>query len=297
MILLTGGNGFLGRYIYDNLILDFEVMTLSRSSCDYSFDLCDSPPVFNQIFDLVIHSAGLAHFNPKTVLEENLFFSTNVKGTENLLIGLERSGIPKKFVYISSVLVYGDLSGTLIDESFVVYSNSPFGKSKIEAENIILGWCKKNNVLCTILRLPLVLGCNPPGNLGFLIGQIETGFYFNLLGNSSKRSVVLASDVAEFIYRASEIGGIYNLTDGYHPTFNELAINISFQLGKGIPKSLPLGFIKMVARLGDFFGNYFPINSTKLNKITTELTFNDSKARTSFGWKPTKGLEGFSIFN
>ena len=34
------------------------------------------------------------------------------------------------------------------------------------------------SIVCTILRLPLIVGSNPPGNLGKMINGIKNGFYF-----------------------------------------------------------------------------------------------------------------------
>src|ERR1022692_4534122 len=116
--LVTGGTGFLGRYIVRHLqasgndvfitarhpILpnhikaDFEnnILELSRdSSQDFSFDY-------------VIHAAGIAHFVPKSAAEKNSFFEINVNGTKLLLNQLEKlTRLPKSFVFISSVSVYG----------------------------------------------------------------------------------------------------------------------------------------------------------------------------------------------
>jgi nucleoside-diphosphate-sugar epimerase len=107
--------------------------------------------------------------------------------------------------------------------------------------------------------------------------------------------VVLAEDVARFIVKVAEIGGIYNLTDGYHPSFAELSSHISIQLGKGKPMNMPFGLAMIVAKFGDLLGSKAPLNTNKLKKITSDLTFDDSKAREAFGWNPTRVLDGFKI--
>lgn len=294
-ILITGINGFLGSYFKELSNQEIRIFGLSRSNSDFNFSLDSSVPVFGRTFELVIHAAGLAHTRPKSQLEFDLFYKVNVIGTENLLNGLKNSGIPKKFVLISSVAVYGKTEGEIINESAETKPIDPYGKSKIEAEKIVINWCKENNVVCTILRLPLVLGFNPPGNLGAMINGIKNGFYFDIAGNKAKKSMVLASDVAKFIFRASDIGGIYNLTDGFHPTFSELSFYISRQLGSPPPKNLRFGFVKILANVGDLFGTKAIINSEKLIKITSNLTFDDSKARKAFGWAPIPVLEGFRL--
>ncbi len=293
MILLTGSNGFLGKYLINNLPAII-IKTLNRSTSDYEVDLSINIPYFTDNFDTVIHNAGKAHFVPKTDLEKHLFHDVNVLGTQNLLKGLTNN-LPKQFVFISSVSVYGLIEGESISESTPLLATDPYGKSKIEAESIVRTWCEEHNIICTILRLPLIVGENPPGNLGAMIRGIKKGYYFNIAAGNAKKSMVLAFDIAKFILKAAEIGGTYNLTDGIHPTFNELSKNLSQQFGKSFVPNMPLFVANLLAKFGDLLGNTFPINSNKLSKITSTLTFDDSKARNTFGWKPTPVLEGLKI--
>jgi nucleoside-diphosphate-sugar epimerase len=296
MILLTGDNGFLGRYIkseFNNNAIPFQ--TINRNKADYKLDLSTSIPNFQNKFDTVIHCAGAAHKVPKNKHESDFIYNTNIKLTENLILGLEKIGLPKNFVFISSVSVYGLSKGILIKENNDLIASDPYGKSKIICEKIIIDWCIKNNIKYTILRLPLLVGTNPPGNLGDMINAIKKNYYFNISNINPKKSMLLAQDVAGIILKASEIGGVYNLTDGYHPTFVELSNYISAQLQKGKVLTLPYFFIKLVALMGDTLIPILPINSKKLSKMANDLTFDDTKAKNAFNWQPTKVLEGFKI--
>ncbi len=296
MILLTGDNGFLGMHIktefYNNA---FAFQTLNRSNADYIIDLSTTVPVFRINFDLVIHCAGAAHKVPKNQLESDLIYNTNIKSTENLILGLEKIGIPEKFVFISSVSVYGRSSGTLINENDELLASDAYGKSKIICEKIITDWCEKYNVIYTILRLPLLVGSNPPGNLGDLITAIKNNYYFNISHINPRKSMVLAQDVASIILKASEVGGVYNLTDGYHPTFVELSNFISKQLNKGKVLTLPIFFVKLLAKIGDTLIPILPINTKKLSKMANDLTFDDTNAKNAFNWHPAKVLDGFKL--
>jgi nucleoside-diphosphate-sugar epimerase len=296
-ILLTGWNGFLGTYLRDHLNGSYvNLVTLGRSvNSDLLFDISKTIPTFLNDFDVVIHAAGKAHSFQKVKSEEQEFYNVNVIGTKNLLEALSRSSIPKCFVFISSVSVYGKDFGIGIDENTTLNALDPYGSSKIKAERLVLDWCKQHHVTCTILRLPLIVGSNPPGNLGAMIRGIQKGYYFNVAGGKARKSMVLAHDVAKFILKAAELGGIFNLTDGNHPNFNELSISIAEQLGKSKPFNLPFSIAWLVAKFGDYIGSKAPINSDKLQKITSNLTFDDSKAREAFGWKPTPVLEGLKI--
>lgn len=295
-VLITGANGFLGKVIYKKLITNYYISTLARKNSDYCVDLGSEERInFKEKFELVIHFAGKAHNTPKTKLEKKAFFNINVKGTKQLLDSLTYSGIPKQFVYISSVSVYGMTEGILINENALLKASDPYGKSKIKAEEIIQKWCTKNNVICTILRLPLVVGPNPPGNLGAMINAIRKGYYFNIAGGNAKKSMVLATDIAKFILKAAEIGGVYNLSDGYHPSFKELSKNIASQIGKNNVANLPLFIANLLAKFGDVLGNKIPFNTSQLLKITSTLTFDDTKARIAFGWEPSSVLDEFKL--
>ena len=293
-ILLTGGNGFLGSYIYNHLSNQNKIYKLSRTRSNYNCNLQYEIPILDKSFDLIIHAASKVHSTPKSKNESDEFYKINVQGTLNLLAGLSKIEYPKQFVFISSVSVYGLTSGENIDEEAPLLANDPYGKSKIEAEQIVKKWCFENNVICTILRLPLVVGNNPPGNLGAMILGIKKGYYFNIAGGNAKKSMVLATDISKFILKAADSGGTYNLTDGIHPTFKELSKCISTKLGKPFVHNMPFIFAKIIAIFGDVIGNILPINSNKLSKITSTLTFDDSKARLNFGWDPVPVLNGFN---
>ncbi|AOW08145.1 NAD-dependent epimerase/dehydratase family protein [Flavobacterium gilvum] len=292
-ILLTGVNGFLGKSIAQEISKENEVFGLSRTTGEYKISLEYQIPDFDQDFDLVIHAAGKAHSVPKTQSERKQFYDVNVMGTENLLKGLEKSGLPKQFVFISSVSVYGQEFGKDINEEHQLEANEPYGLSKIEAELLITKWCIQNNVICTILRLPLLVGNNAPGNLGAMIKAIEKGYYFNIDEGKARKSMVLAKDVAEFIPKLASIGGIYNLTDGVHPNFKELSIAIAKQKKKKMPLNLPLFIAHIIGFAGNLLGDKAPINSSKIKKITSDLTFDDTKAREVAGWKAQEVLEFF----
>jgi nucleoside-diphosphate-sugar epimerase len=203
------------------------------------------------------------------------------------LKGLEKIGMPKQFVFISSVSVYGQETGNNIDENHLLDAKDAYGLSKIEAEKIILERCKVNkNVVCTILRLPLLVGESSPGNLGAMLKAIDKGYYFNIGGGNARKSMVLAHDVAAFIPVVSSIGGVYNLTDGYHPSFKKLSSAISRLKNKEKPYNLPLIVAGAIGFVEDLLGQKAPVNSLKIKKISSALTFEDTKARKLLNWNP-----------
>lgn len=290
-ILLTGANGFLGQSIKNQFVNKYHVISLSRTNGNYKVSLENEIPNFKEKFDLIIHAAGKAHSIPKTAVEKKQFHDVNVIGTINLLKGLEKIGIPKQFVFISSVSVYGLENGTNIDEEQPLNAKDAYGLSKIEAEKMVLTWCSEHQVVCTILRLPLLVGAHPKGNLKGMLKAIDKGYYFNIGGGKARKSMVLAKDIANFIPSVAAVGGIFNITDGFHPSFDELSSAICQSKNKTKPFNIPLTFAKLIGFIGDFLGSKAPINSLKVKKITSDLIFSDSKARKLLNWNPQTVLE------
>lgn len=295
--LITGGSGFLGAIISNELGKTSTVHHLGRGSENTIVnDLSRQVPLLSHYYDTIIHCAGKAHSVPRSTEEAESFFKVNVEGTKNLLASLTNLSIkPHAFVFISSVAVYGLDSGIGIKETHALAATDPYGKSKIETEDLVQGWCKNNNVICMILRLPLLAGPNPPGNLGAMIRGIKKGYYFNIAGGNSKKSMVMAEDIATIIPKGAIFGGIYNLTDGEHPTFAQLSEVISKQLRKKSPPNIPVIIAKSLGIIGDIIGNVSPINSKKLKKMEADLTFDDTKARKVLGWKPKRILASFKV--
>jgi len=297
MILFTGASGFLGSNIFPLIKKVYgKVDTVGLLKNDtYYLNLADRVPSFNDSYDIVIHAAGKAHAVPNNKNEEQQFFNVNLQGTKNLCKALESVGLPKAFIFISTVAVYGVEFGTDITEDHKLFGNTPYAKSKIEAEKFLMSWCKKNNIILGILRPALIAGKNPPGNLGAMISGIDSGHYFRIGNGSARKSILMAEDIARVIPELIKVGGVYNVCDNHHPSFAELEEIISHQLSKSIPRSIPTWLAKLLASTGDVLGNKFPINSDKLKKITQPLTFSNEKAKRELDWEPLDVLQNFKI--
>lgn len=288
-ILLTGASGFLGREILNVLQSQHQMITLGRSvSNNITSDLSSEIPFLPRA-DIIIHAAGKAHLIPKTPEEKNDFFKVNEEGTKNLLKGIKE--LPKLFVLISTVAVYGQEQGENISESHPLSGDSPYALSKIRAEKIVQEWGKSQGVNVLIFRLPLIAGPNPPGNLGAIIKAIKGGYYFRLGNGNARKSMVLGKDVAKAIPELIGKSGIYNLTDGIHPSLKDLDQYLAGMEGKKV-KSFPIRPLEMAARIGDFLPG-FPLNSYRVNKLKHSLTFSDEKARRELKWSPTPVLGNF----
>lgn len=292
-VLLTGASGFLGNYL-SNSLSNYDLQTLGRSgNSSIQFDLTVGIVSLDH-YDLVVHCAGKAHSIPNSKKEENIFFKVNFEGTKNLLESLEPAP-PSKFVFISTVAVYGDSNVNVCDESSPLDGSSPYAISKIEAENAIRLWCKENHVEYLILRLPLICGNNPPGNLKAMANAINRGYYFRIGKGDAMKSMVGAKDVVGLVAKNNWKQGTYNLTDGLHPSIKHTDELMSKIFDKKI-KTLPMSIAKTLSFFGDVFP-FFPFNSSRLKKLTSSLVFSDEKAKNELDWNPKSALEQLTFYS
>lgn len=295
-LLFTGASGFLGNSIHPLLRNMYNVITVGLTSQDdYVINIAENIPELHEHYDIVLHAAGKAHSIPNTELEKQLFFDVNLQGTKNLCTALEKVGVPRAFIFVSTVAVYGCDYGVDITEEHPLNGITPYAISKRLAEEYLQNWCRKHNVVLGIIRPSLIAGPNPPGNLGTMITGIRRGMYFSIAGGKARKSVLMVQDIANLVPLLVKKGGVYNVCDSYHPTFRELETLICNQMDRSLPLSIPYWLAKSMALMGDCLGKNAPINSLKLDKITKSLTFSNEKAIRELGWQPTNVLENFKI--
>ena len=295
-LLFTGGTGFLGKNVRPILDKMYEVTTCGITSDDtIKVNLAKEIPELEQHYDVVLHACGKAHVVPKTEVEKQAFFDVNYTVTVHLCNALEKVGVPNALVFISTVAVYGCEFGELITEEHLLKGDTPYAKSKIQAEKYLTEWCKKYNVVLGILRPSLLAGKDAPGNLGAMVDGVKRGFYMNIAGGKAVKSVLMAEDIARIMPALIKKGGVYNVCDTFQPTFGQISESVANQLGKRKPISIPIWMAKCMALVGDLLGEKAPINSYKLEKMTRSLTFSNEKARKELDWEPLDVLTNYKI--
>ena len=295
-LLFTGGTGFLGRNIKPILDRSYDVTTIGIMEADMiKANFVSGVPELPEKYDVVLHAAGKAHIYPKTEAEKQAFYDVNYKGTINLCKALEKVGVPRSFIFISTLNVYGDVCGNNdTEDSRPLMGDSPYADSKIKAEVYLSEWCKKHNVILGILRPSLLVGKGAPGNLGAMVNGIRTGAYLSIAGGKARKSMLMVDDIAHLVPLVAEKGGVYNVCDDHNPSFGEIQVSIARNLGKRKPISIPYWLAKCLALLGDVF-SFFPINSGRLEKIVSTDVWSNEKAKRELGWKPMDVIENYKI--
>lgn len=224
-ILLTGGLGYIGSHTclalanegFDVILLDnlsnskisvlYAIQKISNKKFPFIHcDIRDTKSLRN-IFkrnkiDLVVHFAGL-----KSVYESTLnpidYFSNNVEGTLSLLKVMQDMKV-KNLVFSSSATVYGNPKLLPIDEDHPLDALNPYGRSKLQAEQILKDLAVSDeswSIIC--LRY-----FNPVGaHDSFLIGENPIGIPSNLMPYISK----VAYKEIDFL---NVFGGDYETPDG-----------------------------------------------------------------------------------
>lgn len=173
MLLVTGGLGYLGGRIALNFAKKgqkirigtrakpkndpfvFQGMALEYVSIDFSDErsLVSACEGISKIIHLASLNAIDSEKNP------DLAFEVNTVGTENLLKAAKQQGV-KKFIYFSTVHVYGKPLTGYFNENSIPNPCHPYSKSHYLAENILLDAVSRKDIDGLIFRLSNAVG--PP---------------------------------------------------------------------------------------------------------------------------------------
>ena len=266
-VLITGVTGFVGRNLsnyltsYNYTIQDFNKETLS------TYD--------NEI---VIHLAGKAHDTKNSTLQEE-YYLINTELTINVFDNFLKSK-SKVFIFLSSVKSIADSSYEELNEDFKPNPITDYGKSKLLAEEYILGQKLPHGKRVYILRPCMIHGPGNKGNLNLLFKIIKKGIPWPLGAFNNYRSFCsienLCFVIKEIIDREDFPTGTYNIADNDPISTNELIRIIAFSVNKKqLILKIPKFIIVTLSKIGDFFNLSF--NSERLSKLTENYLVSNKK--------------------
>lgn len=167
--MVTGGFGFCGQYLSAALAKEkHQVFSLylpgSKSQKpvhsrikSIPLDITDSLAVFNTLKkiqpDIIFHLAAMSI--PRKSWEDiGGTYRINISGTHHLLEGLRRLGLKSKFIFTSSVHVYGRAFEAIsrVSEKTIPLPESPYAVSKLIAELLCLNYYERFHIPVVISR-------------------------------------------------------------------------------------------------------------------------------------------------
>jgi UDP-glucose 4-epimerase len=307
-VLVTGGSGFIGRYLVDVLIQrGVDVTILSRSPSPAGMkrktvvgDLT-RPETLDEVcrgFSIVFHLAGDAHaIDRLTDDNERHGWRTTVVGTRALVDQSIRAGV-SRFVYFSSVKAMGEGGKVCLDETAVSSPVTSYGKARREAEKIVLD-ARQRGLASTVLRLPMVYGPGCKGNLPRMIQAIARGLFPPLPEIGNKRSMVDVRDVVKAALLVADnpvaTGKIYVVTDGQAYTTRQMYKWICAEVGRPVPRwTIPISLLRFAAYAGDMIGRLrgrrFFLDTVALDKLTSSAWYSSDKISRELNYRPAHTL-------
>jgi len=305
MVLITGNAGFIGKYLTNSLLeKGFNVKGIDirpRNDVLAGFQQIEGnvldKNIVKQIMtdvDSVIHLA--AEHKDFGVPEDN-YFRTNVGGTINMLESASEAGI-KKFVYYSSVAVYGNQSSTT--EATTPQPVNSYGTSKLAAEKEITKWANEDkDRTAIIIRPTVVFGPNNTANIFRLIRQVCDGRFIMVGNGKNIKSVAYVENLVDatiyLLERRSSGINIFSYADEPHLTTKELVNLIERTAGRKMKKFfVPLSIAAIGGYgfdiLGKITGIDFPITAARMKKFTMP-TYHRAERIRKFGFIPKYSVE------
>ena len=255
-ILVTGGAGFIGKYLVRSLLKNGDSVTIfdnfSNSTKDSVSSLVDigAKVIEGDITKLlnIVNAAKdqdrVIHLAAKISVSESIrnpseTFQVNVDGTRNVLAACEKNHI-KKLIVASSAAVYGEgFRDVKLTEESKTNPISPYGESKVRMEQEIKQFVLRHDIECIILRFFNIYGIGQSSEYAGVITKfmkrIKQERPLEIFGNGLQtRDFVAIDDVINSIHNAIQYGksGTYNIASGKAVTIKELAEQMILLSGK-----------------------------------------------------------------
>lgn len=301
---VTGGTGFIGQHLIRKLQeRGYEITALARSEASAAQleamgvnvalgDITDMNSMRDTMADsdIVYHLAAWYKIgSPDWMSAETI----NVGGTRKVLRLAHELKIPR-IIYMSTVAVYGDTQGQLVDENY--YTDGPFLNEYERTK-----WLAHYKVALPLIKkgAPITIvmpgGVYGPGDHSYLTEMMYL-FYkgFPILpGPETTITFAHVEDVAEGTILAAEkgeIGESYILAGPAVP-FGEMFDFWAYLTGRQAPSiRIPANMVRPSAPLAGVLSSLLPLPSVfsaeAANAVGATYMARADKARAVLGWKP-----------
>lgn len=254
-ILITGKTGYVAK----NLLKHLNTFPNEYSCECISLKEDAWRDIDLSIYDAIVHTAAIVH-QKESAANENSYKIINTDLTYELASKAKNSGV-RHFIYMSSMSVYG-LEGQ-IGKSVIVSADTPcnpcsfYGKSKLEAENLILS-LQDLDFVVSIVRPPMIYGPNCSGNYSKLRKLAISWSLFPDIQN--ERSMIFIDNLCNMLERLiyTRATGIFLPQNNEFVCTSEMIRLITAQHGKKPVFSKFLGkvvYMLNIAVINKVYGN------------------------------------------
>lgn len=243
-VLVTGGTGFIGCRLAERLVLEegaevkvlvnrwFKAVSISRSNVQLlQGNVIDLNTVDAAVkgCNVVFHCVGVGG-------DRRYCGEINVNGTRNVLQACEKYGV-ERVVYLSTVGVHGPyIEEGMNETSPFRMMGTPYGDSKIEAEEVCQQFMQGNRVKISIIRPTYVWGPNSPWFTLDPIQKMKRDRFFVVDGGNGACNAVHVDNVVDLSLLAGiderAIGEAFLIRDGKQITWGDFFSYYAGMLGK-----------------------------------------------------------------
>jgi nucleoside-diphosphate-sugar epimerase len=301
-ILVTGATGFVGRHLCRELVrrsapVVAAVRASSPTDClpsqvtrqvvgEIGPDTAWDAKCFERV-DTVVHLAARVHVLKERAADPAAeFFKTNVAGTERL--ARAAAGRVRRLVYVSSLHAMRTISSEVLTEKSVCQPDSPYGQSKLNAEQRLKAIARETGLELVIVRPPPVYGPGGVGNLLSLLRWVRRGWPLPLGGVQNQRSLVYVDNLVDALIRVitapNAVDGVFLVSDGENVSISELVRRAAAAFQR--PARLlpaPASLMRLAGRISG--------KRSSVERMLGSLAVDISHLRQTLAWSPVFSLD------
>lgn len=317
--MVTGASGWLGQNLVRSLVADHERVRCLVSGADAAplLELV-SPAVETVVGDVrdpatadrlfegagaasVFHAAGVIH--PERSTRE--FFDVNVGGTQMVLDRARRAGV-RRFVHVSSNSPFGanPSPGDRFAEDSPFNPYLGYGRSKLEAEQLVQRTHDRGDLSTVIIRPPWFYGPHQPPRQSQFFAAVRRGRFPLVAPGTQRRSMVFTGNLVQGLRLAevaeAALGRAYWVADAEPYTLADILAGVRAALeAEGLTVSgrsprVPAVAARLAARADatlQALGRYVqPLHV--LGELKDTIACDISRARAELGYEPATDLVG-----
>lgn len=293
-LLIVGGSGFVGSFLIKELH-NYKVGNLDKNPSPF-FDNITIKGDIRYSEEIKIPKGTkslvlLAAEHRDDVSPTSLYYDVNVQGTKNVLRAMDNAGV-KNLIFTSSVAIYG-LNKTNPDENYPEDPFNHYGKSKWEAEKVIMKWYSDNpdGKSVTIIRPTVIFGERNRGNVYNLLKQISSGKFIMIGKGQNKKSMAYVGNIVALIKNRIETSKsgyhVFNYADKPDFSMTELTQLIEKKMNIKLSKKRIPFWVGMLIGYGfDFISlllrKNLTVSSVRIKKFCATTQFDATKVHNIF---------------
>jgi len=303
--LVTGAGGFIGTVLCRRLEAQgTRVYRLSRRGAGTDTIVADLgrdpiPGLKDVRPEAVFHLAGRVHMMDVGTDAAAEHMRVTVEGTRYLLDAAAEAGA-RVFVFFSTVAVMPEGSASELDETVKPAPTTPYGRAKLQAEELVLGMNGKGGMRTVALRLPMVYGPGHKGQLPRMISAIERGVFPPLPEYPGKRSLLHVDDAVDaailVAQRPEAAGQVYIVAEPRAYSSREIYEIVLRSSGRKPPGwHVPSAVLATAALTGDLGERIarrrLPFDTAALSKLSEPAIYSAAKIERELGFRTKKSFE------